>query len=235
MKDCLGKLNFTDIFVLFVSKNSMTSKHVQEEMQTAYKFLKKGSIKAILPIILDESYKYYFNGDSTLYSNNYKIIVNHIDNYINNILLANKIENSSDLNYMRWEPKYTKDTYAYYDHTADKHKKKHLFLIYSEIFASALIPFLAMLMLDYNSPCLKYALSLLGVYLVIISSLKVFNYDKLANIYRKTAEKIKYERERYAYGAYPYNNNENRKNINLLLDKIEKLAKEEMMFWDLLR
>lgn len=51
----IEKIAQMDIFVLFVSNNSLNSPYVQEEISAAIKFKKGSQLKEICPIIIDES------------------------------------------------------------------------------------------------------------------------------------------------------------------------------------
>lgn len=56
-------LRKTKLFVVFLSKNSLTSDWVKKELKLAKKYLKDGIIKCVLPIIIDKDIKY---GDSII-------------------------------------------------------------------------------------------------------------------------------------------------------------------------
>lgn len=129
-------------------------------------------------------------------------------------------------------PQKIKGIYEYYNSAAIKYKRISFRLVIIEIVVSAMIPFLALLMMDYNSPILNYIVSLLGVVLVIITSIKVFNYDKLSQIYRRTAENVWYEIVRFENGAAPYDSPDHPINLNKLIDRIEKISEQEMIIWN---
>ncbi|MFZ5989331.1 MAG: toll/interleukin-1 receptor domain-containing protein [Bacillota bacterium] len=55
MKKIIDKLREVDLFVLFISDNSLNSPFVQQELLEAIRLMEKGNIKEICPIIIDNS------------------------------------------------------------------------------------------------------------------------------------------------------------------------------------
>ena len=55
MKDVIKELTKTKFFILFITNNSMKSKSVRKEFKKAIKLKKRGKMKKILPIVLDDS------------------------------------------------------------------------------------------------------------------------------------------------------------------------------------
>jgi TIR domain len=56
--EILKGLDITDIFVLFISNESLNSNWVKEEVAGAYSRLSRGDIDRIYPIIIDTSIKH---------------------------------------------------------------------------------------------------------------------------------------------------------------------------------
>ena len=96
----------------------------------------------------------------------------------------------------------------------------------AEIFAAALIPFLAGVSFPYG----KYITGGLGVLITILEGILHLNqYQQLWSTYRSTCEALKHEKYVYLVGAGPYTDAANAR--KMLAERIESLVSQEHAQW----
>ena len=61
MKKIIRILREADLFIIFITRNSLDSKFVREELEEAIRLTKQGKIREICPIILDSGIDAHLN------------------------------------------------------------------------------------------------------------------------------------------------------------------------------
>lgn len=88
MEKIIEKLSESDLFIVFITNNSLNSKFVQEELEKAFELVKDGQIKEICPILLDNSIDVNLDSRIPQFIKNYKIY--HTKSPINAAQIAEK-------------------------------------------------------------------------------------------------------------------------------------------------
>lgn len=89
MEEIIRKLLEVDLFILFISHNSLNSPYVQQELARAIELMKNGQIKEICPILLDNSIN--INSDSRIPQCIKNNVVNQVKSPLNAVQIIEKV------------------------------------------------------------------------------------------------------------------------------------------------
>lgn len=118
------------------------------------------------------------------------------------------------------------DQISWYDRKSMVNQKYFKWIKLTEIFAAALIPFLA----AFNLPRIGWVTGGLGVLITILEGMLHLNqYQQNWNAYRSTCESLKHEKYVYLGKASPYANAADPH--ALLAERIESLVSQEHAKW----
>ncbi len=117
---------------------------------------------------------------------------------------------------------------AWYERKSSINKRNYYLVRLIEFLSAALIPFLINF-LSNNTEMLKLAVEVLGIIVVISTSvISLFRFQELWTEYRTNAESLKHEKYLYLSSAPPYDSPDK---FKTLVERVERLISSENSRW----